>query len=176
MKSWKQEIEREREEKDRYFKNAPQSPISIEERASFEGLNYYPLTEKLRFELALNEHKEKRTITVEDTQGGIQEYLRWGEFRFEIDKKEHALQAYKRSKEEEWIWVPFKDKTSGKETYGAGRYIDLEPSRHKISGVWRLDFNRAYNPFCAYSQRYICPFIPPENWLEIPIRAGEKKY
>lgn len=176
MKNWKKRIEREREEKDRYFKQGPQSPIPFEERASFKGLEYYPPHEKLRFELALNEHKEKSTITVQDTTGGIQEYLKWGVFRFEIDKKEHTLQAYKSNEEEERLWVPFRDDTSGEETYGAGRYMDLEPSRDKISGRCVLDFNKAYNPFCAYSERYVCPLIPPENWLEIPIRAGEKKY
>ena len=74
-------------------------------------------------------------------------------------------------------WVPFRDKTSGKETYGAGRYLDLEPERQRTAeGKWILDLNRAYNPWCAYSEAYTCPFIPPENWLEVPIRAGEKRY
>ncbi|MHA1701352.1 MAG: DUF1684 domain-containing protein, partial [Promethearchaeota archaeon] len=71
----------------------------------------------------------------------------------------------------------FRDETSGKETYGAGKYLDLEEENHKISkGKWILDFNVAYNPFCAYSEKYACPFVPPENWLKVPIFAGEKKY
>jgi len=75
------------------------------------------------------------------------------------------------------LFVPFKDATSGKETYGAGRYLDLEPGRDRTQGEkWILDFNQAYNPWCAYSEAYNCPFVPTENWLEAPIYAGEKDY
>ena len=71
----------------------------------------------------------------------------------------------------------FRDETSGKETYGSGRYIDLSPEEHYTTEKkWILDFNKAYNPWCAYSERYACPFVDPENWLNVPVRAGEKKY
>jgi len=114
---------------------------------------------------------------METTKGGIQEFIRWGEFRFNMDEKQCVIQAYKSNPEEERLWIPFRDKTSGKDTYGAGRYIDLETGKHLTSdGKWILDFNKAYNPWCAYSEEYVCPFIPPENWFEIPIKAGEKKY
>jgi len=87
------------------------------------------------------------------------------------------LQAYKSDTEHERLWLPFKDVTSGKESYGAGRYLDLEPDRHLMSdGRWIVDFNEAYNPWCAYSQNYVCPFVPSENRLNVPIRAGEKRY
>ena len=69
------------------------------------------------------------------------------------------------------------DVTSGKETYSAGRDLDLEPDRDRTAeGKWILDFNKAYNPWCVYSEDYTCPLVPPENWLEVPIRAGEKNY
>ncbi|MBN2042990.1 MAG: DUF1684 domain-containing protein [Candidatus Aenigmarchaeota archaeon] len=175
MKGLKQQIETERAEKDRFFKFHPQSPLPLTKRAAFTGLAYYPVNAGLRFELELHEHNEKRRIEIQDSKGGAREFIRWGEFRFEINGKEYTLQVYKSGQGEETFWVPFKDKTSGKETYGAGRYIDLEPSRHKISKEkWILDFNQAYNPFCAYSEDYVCPFIPPENWLESEIKAGEK--
>jgi len=75
------------------------------------------------------------------------------------------------------LFVPFRDATSGKETYGAGRYIDLEPEeRLNNEGKWVLDLNKAYNPWCAYSDAYICPLVPTENWLKVPVRAGEKDY
>lgn len=86
-----------------------------------------------------------------------------------------TLQAYKREKNEEDLWLPFKDQTNGKETYGAGRYIDLS-GINEMEGKWIVDFNQAYNPFCAYSENYVCPFIPPENWLNIEIKAGEKDF
>jgi uncharacterized protein (DUF1684 family) len=77
----------------------------------------------------------------------------------------------------ERLFILFKDATSGKETYGAGRYLDLEAERdHTPDGRWILDFNRAYNPWCVYSKDYTCPLVPRENWLEVAIPAGEKDY
>ncbi|MFB6088206.1 MAG: DUF1684 domain-containing protein [Candidatus Aenigmatarchaeota archaeon] len=170
----KEQIKRERKEKDVFFEKHPQSPIPVEKRKNFEGLNYYPINSEFRFELKLYEYDDKEEINVEDSKGGQKRYIRWGRFIFEINGKEYSLNAYKSSREEEMLWVPFKDKPNGKETYGAGRYIDLEPSENRKNGKWILDFNEAYNPFCAYNEGYVCPFIPPENWLEVDIKAGEK--
>ena len=111
------------------------------------------------------------------TKGNEQDFLCWGEFRLKIDGKEQALQAYRSNPQEEMLFIPFRDATSGKETYGAGRYLDLEPGRDRTTGgKWVLDFNQAYNPWCVYSEAYTCPFVPIENWLEVPIQAGEKNY
>jgi uncharacterized protein (DUF1684 family) len=169
-------IEAERKEKDSFFKMHPQSPIPYEKRNDFTALNYYPIKPEFRFILELREHKDKERIEVEDNKGNKQEFLRWEEFRFEVDGKQIILQAYKANPNEERLWVPFRDSTNEKETYGAGRYIDLESSRDKEDDKWILDFNLAYNPFCAYSENYVCPFIPPENWLPVKVEAGEKKY
>lgn len=169
-------IERERREKDLFFRDHPQSPISHGGREGFSGLVYYPVNPELAFALGLHEHSEKRRIAVSDNRGNVQEFIRWGEFRFEVNVRQVTLQAYKSEPGEERLWVPFRDGTSGKETYGAGRYLDLEGSQRRPDGRWVLDFNRAYNPFCAYSENYVCPFIPPENWLDVAIEAGEKSY
>ena len=179
ISEWKTRLEREREEKNRFFVLDPRSPIPREERKSLvgEGLSYFRSDLDLRFELTLDKHKEKKKIIVATTKDGEREFIRWGEFRFEVNGSQCVLRAYKSDPEEERLWVPFRDKTSGKETYGAGRYLDLEPERHRTAeGKWILDLNRAYNPWCAYSEAYTCPFIPPENWLEVPIRAGKKSY
>jgi uncharacterized protein (DUF1684 family) len=176
---WMEHIEKERQAKNRFFILDPRSPVPLEERKSLlrKGLSYYPPDPGLLFELSLHEHEEKKQIKVETTKEGVRKFIRWGEFRFDIDDKHTVIQAYKSDPEEEGLWIPFRDETSGKETYGAGRYIDLEPGQHLTADrKWILDFNKAYNPWCAYSDEYVCPFIPPENWLEIPIRAGEKKY
>jgi len=160
----------------RFFSIHPQSPIPLEERKEFKGLDYYPPDPDYRFELKLHEHPRKKRIKMSYTKGEQQEFIRWGEFRFKIGGQEQALQVYKSNPEEERLFVPFRDATSGKETYGAGRYLDLEPERHRTAeGKWIINFNRAYNPWCAYSENYTCPFVPPENWLKVPIRAGEKK-
>jgi len=177
ISKWKQNLEREREEKDRFFLEHPQSPLSFRERSEFKGLAYFPPNPDYLFELKLHEHREKKTIKIAYTKGNEREFLRWGEFRFKINGQEQILQAYKGSPIEETLFVPFKDGTSGKETYGAGRYIDLDPDTDRtIDGKWILDFNKAYNPWCVYSEAYTCPFVPPENWLKVPIYAGEKNY
>jgi hypothetical protein len=89
------------------------------------------------------------------------------EYRLEAFKSEHPHGA------EDSLFVPFRDKTSGSETYGAGRYLDIPENE---VGVYELDFNRAYNPLCAYNANYVCPMAPRENWLDIKIEAGERLY
>ena len=177
ISEWEGRVKIEREEKDKFFKTHFQSPISFAERQRFKGLNYYSLNSSYRFELELQEHKEKEIVKIEDTKGNEREFIRWGEFRFKIGNADCKLQAYKTSSEEERLFISFRDATSGKETYGAGRYFDLEIGKHQTSeGKWILDFNDAYNPWCSYSKNYACPFTPPENWLKVPIYAGEKNY
>jgi len=174
---WMGQIQREREEKDRFFAEHWQSPIPPEDQVNFKGLDYFPPEPSYRFELELHEYKEKTRIKIAYSKGEEKEFIRWGEFRFKVGDEQVTLQAYKSSSEEETLFVPFRDLTSGKETYGAGRYIDLNPERDRTpDGKWILDFNKAYNPWCVDSQMYTCPFVPPENWLKVPIRAGEKDY
>jgi len=174
---WKANLERARERKDAFFAQHWQSPIHPQDRPRFKGLEYYPPDPGYRFELELHEHPEKQVVRMAYTKGNEQDFLRWAEFRFKLAGREQALQAYKSNPEEEMLFIPFKDVTSGKETYGAGRYLDLEPDRDRTQeGKWILDFNQAYNPWCAYSEAYTCPFVPMENRLEVPIQAGEKDY
>ncbi len=175
--SWKQWVETGRRQKDTFFASHPQSPLPGEKRHSFRGLDYWPPDPAYRFELDLHEHDEKQVIQVADTKGQNRSLLRWGEFRFTIGDQECVLQAYKSDSREERLFIPFRDPTSGTESYGAGRYLDLSPDTHlSDDGKWILDLNDAYNPWCAYSEDYACPFVPPENRLTAPVRAGEKSY
>ena len=177
ISEWRGGLEREREAKDRFFAKYPQSPLPFEGRKRFKGLDYFPPDPAYRFELELHEHEEKRVIRMAYTKGQEQDFLRWGEFRFKVGDEEQAIQAYKGNPAEERLFILFRDATSGKETYGAGRYLDLEPDRDQTTeGKWILDFNKAYNPWCVYSKDYTCPLVPQENWLEVPICAGEKNY
>jgi uncharacterized protein (DUF1684 family) len=170
-------IERERKEKDDFFARHWQSPIPPDDRAGFRGLDYFPPDPGLRFEIELREHEDKTTVRMAYTKGGEKDFIRWGEFRFAIGGEECVLQAYKSDPEDDRLFVPFRDATSGLETYGAGRYLDLDAAGDRSAGgKWILDFNRAYNPWCVYSERYTCPFVPPENRLAVPVRAGEKDY
>ncbi|MGD2176109.1 MAG: DUF1684 domain-containing protein [Candidatus Brocadiaceae bacterium] len=177
VESWKGRIEVERRQKDSFFASHPGSPLPVQDRRAFEGLAYWPPDPAYRFELALHTHAEKEVREVGDTGGQTRTLWRWGEFRFKLAGRQCMLQAYKSDPHEERLFVPFRDKTSGEGSYGAGRYLDLEPERHlSADGRWTVDLNQAYNPWCAYSQEYVCPFVPPENWLQAPVRAGEKSY
>ena len=173
---WEVHIERERTEKDQFFAGHWQSPIPSQDRASFKKLDYYPPDPNYRFEIELHEHDEKKIVRMAYTKGDEQDFP-MGRIPLKIGDEECVLQAYASDPEEERLFVPSKDATSDLETYGAGRYLDLDAGWDRTAeGTWILDFNKAYNPWCVYSEDYTCPFVPPENWLKVPIRAGEKNY
>jgi uncharacterized protein (DUF1684 family) len=174
--NWKTALRQDREQKDEYFGSDPHSPIPPDAREDFDGLAYYPIDEDYRFEVELDRDEDPDTVTVGTSTGGEQSYLEWGEFTVDIADEPVSIRAYKSAPDDERLWVPFRDETSGEETYGAGRYIDLEPASHRTNGTWILDFNEAYNPTCAYSDRYECPLPPTENWLDVRIEAGEKAF
>ena len=175
---YRQHVNNQREQKEQYFASSEHSPIPPESRGEgFPGLAYFEPDPDYQFELPLHRHEEVESIRVGTTTEGEREYLRWGEFRFVIDGEQYTLQAYKSQPDEPRLWVPFRDETNDEETYGAGRYLDLEEEHHQTAdGTWVLDFNFAYNPTCAYNEAYECPLIPMENWLDVRIEAGEKKY
>ncbi len=178
VEKWKAERAEERKEKNIFLGSGhPQSPIPPGELHKFKGLDYYDLDPAFSFELELHEHAEKKTLKVMDSKNMERQFIRWGEFRFKIGDKDCVLQAYKSNLMEDRLFVPFRDATSGKETYSAGRYMDLDPENHQTSeGKWIFDLNSAYNPWCAYSEAYACPFVLPENWLKVSVLAGEKNY
>jgi len=167
---------RERMEKDLFFKSEENSPILLHEKSGFRGLNYYPVNPNLRFSAKLHRYPRPDRIRLGTNTGEIRGGLRYGYFDFKVGAQTCRLQVYRledAANHEASLFIPFRDATSGQETYGAGRYIDL---KENTSGVYDLDFNRAYNPFCAYNTEYSCPLPPAENTLTVPIRAGEKKY
>lgn len=170
MANWKTELRRHREEKDAYLKQHPRSPIPPEERSAFNGLSYFDPDRAYRFELELHEYETPESLTVETTQEGEQTYTAIGELRFNLHGTERSLTVYEPADGNE-MWVPFRDETSGETTYGAGRYVEIEETD---DGTWILDFNYAYSPFCAYSEKYECPLVPRDNWLETPVEAGEQ--
>ena len=163
-------IEAERAEKDRFFRSNAYSPL--EDRANFTGLNYYPPDPAWRFELPLHKAEQVEELTIQTSTDDEQTYYRVGTIEFEVEGEVARLAVYKSPHHDE-PFIPFRDATSGQETYGAGRY--LEPVELG-DGKLLVDFNAAYNPYCAYSEHYSCPLPPLENWLKVPIRAGEKAY
>lgn len=171
MSDWRERRREERRQKDMFFAEHPKSPIS-EDRAEFEGLSYYPLDETYRFRVELKRDESPETVTVPTTDDGTQTYERCGRFEFTLHGVDCRLWAY-RSEADNRLWVPFRDATNGAETYGGGRYIDLEQS-DRDGDAWLLDFNTAYTPYCAFTEAYECPLVPEANTLEVPVEAGEQ--
>lgn len=163
-------IEANRAEKDRFFRTSPYSPL--EDRINFSGLDYYPPNPDYRFSLPLQAAEQPEELTLQTNIGDEQPFVRLGTVEFEIEGQPAQLAVYQSAHQDD-LFLPFRDATSGRETYGAGRY--LEPVE-LAGGKLLVDFNLAYNPFCAYSSNYSCPLPPFENHLAIPIRAGEKAF
>ncbi len=160
-----------RKSKDEFFKTDPHSPLSDDQKRHFDGLKYYPEDQALRFDVRLSRFDQPEEVHMQTSTGDQQHYLKLGTFDFTVDGREAKLTVYGSHNGD--AFVPFTDATSGKETYGAGRYLDLE----WVGGDrFLVDFNLAYNPWCVYSPRYSCPIPPRENRLNAPIRAGEKDY
>jgi uncharacterized protein (DUF1684 family) len=164
-----------RADKDAFFREHPQSPLSPEQRESFEHLEYYPENADLviRAELETDGVDLDATIVMQTTTGGHQTYRRAGVVRFEVDGKPARVTLFA-SPDMHELFLPFRDATSGGETYGAGRYLEVEPA--SLDGRVEIDFNYAYNPYCAYNPNWSCPIPPGENWLSVPIRAGERAF
>ncbi|MFQ5998280.1 MAG: DUF1684 domain-containing protein [Candidatus Bathyarchaeia archaeon] len=169
------QVQRLREDKNKYFKLAHDSPIPHELRDSFQGLSYFPYDSNYTVTAIFKKNPTQEKIIMETSKGNPQSYSRYGDFEFELRGQKLKLQAYKSEHVhgEESLFVPFKDKTAGKETYGAGRYLDIDESKDE---KYVINFNVAYNPSCVYSEDYVCPLPPRENWLDVEIKAGEKNY
>jgi uncharacterized protein len=172
---WREELEAEREGTTHYFLthfNWRGTPIPDD----FSGPKYYPLDPKWRVSAHLDRDAPGTGTRVElaTSIGDLREFDIYGTFHFTAEGLECALTAYRlvpENPEQDYLFVPFKDATSGHETYGAGRYLDIP----RLDGTdYTLDFNLAYNPLCAYSPRYNCPYPPPHNRLSVRVEAGEK--
>jgi uncharacterized protein (DUF1684 family) len=178
--AWERELERNREEKDEFFGSHPHSPVPKAERDDFGGLEYFEPDPEYRVTATvhLTDEDDEDVYRMETSTGGEQRYLKVAELAFELDGETHTLAGYRQAGEErESLFVPFRDKTTGQETYGAGRYMELEAEGDLEDGrEVPVDFNLAYNPFCAFSDAYACPLPPEENWLETTIEAGEKDW
>ena len=143
----------------------------------FKGLEYFPIDSKYQLKLKLVKYDRPETVPISLSNGTVVKALKFGHLDFELDGKELTLQVYKKKLEDTDVLVPMRDKTSGNETYGAGRYVDVDVE--PVDDGCVLDFNLAYNPLCAFNNdgRFDCPLPPKENWLmNIEIRAGEKKF
>jgi uncharacterized protein (DUF1684 family) len=179
------DLEQFRQSKDHFFKHDPHSPLTPPQRDSFEGLAYYDENPDLRFELKIEPYEVQDTTTMQTSTGDVADYIRWGRLEFEVGGQAAQLTVYS-AVVGGGYFLPFMDATNGDETYSAGRYLEVEPLPN---GKLLVDFNMAYNPYCAYNppqslfekmgmtprMLWSCPVPPKENRLSVPILAGEKR-
>ncbi|MBI3115354.1 MAG: DUF1684 domain-containing protein [Candidatus Kerfeldbacteria bacterium] len=158
-----------RTEKDAFFKS-PHSPLTPEQRTSFAGLPYYEPNEALRFAQALNTDVDRAPLTLPTSTGDERQYRRAGTITFAITGQSVTLTVFE---DEHGYFLPFRDGTAEDATYGAGRYLEPEQGS---DGKLLVDFNLAYNPYCAYNEQYSCPIPPRENRIPVRIEAGERRY
>ena len=175
MAQFEEEIRVFREDKDSFFRSDIDSPIPLEQRSTFKGLNYYPPTREYNVPSRLKRFDKPEPISIATGTGTRQAYLKYGILEFEVKKTRLRLTIYKSAEDPfaRSLFIPFSDATSGSETYWSGRYMDLE---EQGGDIYELDFNKAYSPYCAYNDQYTCPIPPKENKLPVEILAGEKKY
>ena len=155
------------------MRGSSESPVPTEKRPTFPPLPYYPIDEQYRVPAALNVIGSDQIIELSLSTGQTRKMRRIGTLAFTLRGEPLQLTAFADVGDSQLrrLFVPFGDLTSGTETYQGGRYLDLDRT---ASGVYDLDFNRAYHPFCVFDARYECPIPPRENRLKVAIRAGEK--
>jgi uncharacterized protein (DUF1684 family) len=163
-------IAAERVQKDDWFRSDAQSPVKKEEVAKFVPLSYFAVDESYAVPAQLEPAAEREAITMPTSTGKLRTVERIGTLKFNLKGQPMKLTAFLEEGSQR-LFVPFSDLTSGTETYPAGRYMNLDPSP---SGIYIVDFNVAYNPYCYYNVEFDCPLPPAENRLTVPIRAGER--
>ena len=159
-----------RKEKDELFGTQKESPLRQEQKSAFQGLKYFPEDPKFHVQASL-EKVDNELINVKTSAGDTEAYKRYGKLKFSLDGREHSLNAYQ-SADSSHLFLPVMDGTNHSETYHDGRYVEIEDDNGKVD----LDFNYAYNPYCAYNENFRCPITPEENTLDVEIKAGKKRF
>jgi uncharacterized protein len=162
-------IQNLRSEKDSYLKKDTASPI--EDKINFKGLKYFDINPAFKVTGKIDKVTSGQTINITMSGGEVEEYEAYGNVKFEIEGVKCVLKIFKTS--EGNLFLPFKDLTSNKETYGAGRYLDFGVNEVNGNEII-IDFNRAYHPYCAYNHTFTCPVPPAENTLNVGVKAGER--
>lgn len=161
------------------FADATKSPLTEKDRTDFKGLDFFPIDKSFIVEAKFIKSKNEKSFEMKTTTDRMPLYVKYGEVSFTINGENFKLNVYqnleliKRPGFKKHLFLPFSDLTSGNETYGGGRYIDLEIPKGKTITI---DFNQAYNPYCAYNPKYSCPIVPAENELLTNVNAGVKKF
>lgn len=176
---YRSKLLKERAGKDAEFLSQEDSPLSDEVRETFRGLAYFKPAKKWIINARLERFSNPDTIRMQTTTARLPLYIVFGKARFEYKGRQFSLTVFqnvdlmKKPGYENYLFLPFTDRTSGEESYGGGRYLDL---RCDDEETVTLDFNRAYNPYCVYNKRYSCPVPPSENFLDTGVKAGEMNF
>jgi uncharacterized protein (DUF1684 family) len=169
------EILAQREQRDEEFRTGENSPLAEDQRAGFTGLEHFPPDPAFQFEVFLHRYERPEQVSFSFTgKDGERPAVRWGYVEFSVDGTMVRLQAYRLLRggmPEDHIFIPFRDLTTGRETYGGGRYLELP---YDPAGRYALDFNLSFYPYCAYNPVWSCPVPPRENDIGVAIRAGER--
>lgn len=161
------------------YADEKESPLMKEDLATFKELDFFPIDKKYVILATFIRTKKEKVFKMKTSTSRLPEYKKYGELYFTLNGKELKLNVYqnmdliKKEGYEDYLFLPFSDLTNGKESYIGGRYIDM---RIQDGKTWTIDFNKAYNPYCAYNYKYSCPKVPLENDLPIEIKAGVKKF
>ena len=171
--SYVEKITAERASKERMFRESADSPIPAAKQAELLPLNYFPVDSAYSTPAVLELSQDRPEFEMPTSTGKLRNMQRVGVLEFTLKGEALSLGAFVEAGTGQirQLFVPFSDLTTGTETYAAGRYLDLEPTS---TGLYEIDFNRAYNPYCAYNESYDCPYPPPSNRLKVPVRAGER--
>jgi uncharacterized protein (DUF1684 family) len=160
-------LESYRKRRNQFFLKHPNSPLSKEQKDNFQGMNYFPENPDLDLVVEVERFDLQGVVPLETTTGAERSFTRYGRFTFEVEGQEVGLTIF--SGEKGYL-LPFKDSLAGIETYSIGRYVEIRQLR---DGRFEINFNMAYNPFCAYGDGFSCIITPEENYIEVPLRAGE---
>lgn len=162
------------------FKDATISPLTKKGLKKFKGLSFFRQDDKYRIIAKIVKTPDAPTFSFPTTTDRVAVYKKYGIVSFSIDEKDFELAIYQELKPQleyiDHLFLPFLDNTNGKTSYEGGRFIDVLTTDESETGTIVIDFNTAYNPYCAYSNRYSCPITPRDNYLDIDIKAGVKAY
>ncbi len=177
QKQYIKSIEDRREIMDDWMKNDPNSPFNYKGKIDFHGLNYFDVDPSFVFKNKMVFYDDKKEIPVFGTQGEERSALRIGYIPFIKDGKDYKVNVYANMGKDSVIYysIWFTDKTTDKETYGVGRYLEFQFDPNP-DHVYTIDFNLAFNPYCAYSPNYSCAIPTQDDYIDLKITAGEKKY
>ena len=167
------ELSEARAAKDENFRDASDSPVPKEKRDALLPLKYFPVDPNYAVPAVLKLSEDRPVFEMPTSTGALRRMQLVGELQFTLQGQPRSLGAFVEEGTQQItrLFVPFADMTTGKDTYSAGRYLDIEPTG---TGYYTIDFNRAYNPYCAYNASYECPYPPPSNRLDVAVTAGEK--